>query len=109
MNQSLSIVLPVHNVEATLARQVQDLLDTLTDWRARFEIVIVDDGSTDQTPECARDLAREFPQLRVLRHSRRLGSGAAIHAGLKHSLGDVVCVHDATAETRGIPRALTST
>ena len=69
--QTLSVVLTVHNAEKTLADQVSKTLDILTDLSARFELLIVDDGSTDQTEEVAHELARHFPQLRVARHARR--------------------------------------
>ena len=106
MNETLSVVLPVHNAEATLAGQVRDLLETLADSRSRFEIVIVDDGSTDDTPECAGDLARQFPQLRVLRNRRRQGKYSAIRQGLRLTNGRIVIVHDDSAPIHGIPRQL---
>lgn len=93
MNQTLSVVLPVYNAQATLSRQVAELLDVLTDWQNRFEILIVDDGSTDHTEECARDLAREYPQLRVVRQQRREGRLSAIRTGKRQSRGQVVYVH----------------
>lgn len=106
MNQTLSVVLPVHNAETTLTRQVRDLLELLADWQTRFEILIVDDGSTDQTPECAQELAREYPQLRLLRNGRRQGKYSAIRRGLRSSQGEVVLVHDDSSPVHGIPREL---
>lgn len=97
MNQSLSVVLPVHNAESTLARQVAQLLEILPDLTPRFEVVIVDDGSTDHTEESAHELAREYPQLRVVRHAERLGVPAVLETGMQHAAGDVVFVHDDTA------------
>lgn len=106
LNQTLSVVLPVHNAAATLSRQVRDLLDLLSDWEARFEILIIDDGSTDATSECAEDLAREYPQLRLLSSGRRQGKYSAIRRGLHVSRGEVVLVHDDTSPLQGIPRDL---
>lgn len=94
MDQSLSVVLPVHNAQSTLAAQVQQLLDVLPDLTSRFEVLIVDDGSTDHTQEVATDLAVEFPQVRILRTAGRHGTPAAVQMGLQRTLGDIVFVQD---------------
>ena len=98
MDPSLSVVLPVHNAESTILRAIDELLEVLPDIAARFEILIVDDGSTDQTEEIAHDLARRFPQLRVARHQRRRGAAAAVQTAMARTTGDVVFVHDEATE-----------
>ena len=60
---SLSIVLPVHNAEKTLAVKVAQLLDILPDLTTSFEILVINDGSTDHTDEVAYEIAREYPHL----------------------------------------------
>lgn len=90
---SLSVVLPVHNAERTLTQHVSHLLDLLPDLAARFEVLIVDDGSTDHTEEVALDLAQQYPQVKVVRHPRRLGIEAAAQTGAARTLGDMVIVH----------------
>ena len=94
LDHSLSVVLPVHNAESTLARQVAELLDVLPELTSSFEVLIVDDGSTDQTEESAQELAREYPQLRVIRHAQRRGIPAVVQTGMEETSGDVVFVHD---------------
>lgn len=96
MNDSLSIILPVRNAEAHLAEQVADLLDVLPDLTSRFEILIIDDASIDQTPEIATDMARRFPQVRLLRQSGCYGQEAAIKMGLSRALGQTLLVHDSS-------------
>jgi len=91
---SLSVVLPVHNAETTLTHNVYELLDVLPEIATRFEILIVDDGSTDHTEEIAHELARCYPQVRTVRHARRRGANAAIQTGMAHTTGDIVFVHD---------------
>jgi glycosyltransferase involved in cell wall biosynthesis len=91
---SLSVVLPVHNAESSLTHNVYELLDVLPEIAARFEILIVDDGSLDHTEEIAHELSRCFPQVRVVRHARRRGAAAALQTGMTRSTGDVVFVHD---------------
>lgn len=94
MEQSISVVLPVHNAEGTLARSVADVLEVLPDLTNRFEVLIVDDGSTDLTAESADELARRFPQLKVVRHATQQGIPAVVKTGLKQAHGDLVVVQD---------------
>jgi len=97
VNDSLSIIVPVRDAEATLSEQVHHLLDLLPDLTSRFEIVVVDDGSTDHTLEIARDLTRKYPQLRLLHHPESRGRAAAIKTGLARAQGQTVLVQEDTA------------
>ena len=98
MNPSLSIILPVYNAEGTLASQIGQLLDVLPDLTARFEILVVDDGSTDHTDEIAHDLRQQYPQLKIARHAWQRGMAAAVQTGLARSCGDIVFVQEEQAE-----------
>jgi glycosyltransferase involved in cell wall biosynthesis len=97
VNDSLSLVLPVRNVEGTLAQRVGRLLDLLPDLTSRFEIVVVDDGSIDHTADVAGELARQYPQLRLIRYDRPRGLDAAAHAGLQSARGATVLVQEDSA------------
>ena len=91
----LSIVVPMFNEEAVLPllvgrlRPVADGLDTA------YEVLAVDDGSTDSTPILLQRLTREWPQLRVVRLRANAGHQAAISAGLARSRGGYVVTLDA--------------
>lgn len=87
MNDTLSVILPVLNAEATLAGQIGRLLDTLPDLSPRFEVIVVDDGSSDHTADVAQDLAREYPQIKLARHARTLGIAPAIETGKRLASG----------------------
>ena len=100
MELSLSIVLPVHNAQCTLARDVHLLLDLLPDITPHFEILVVDDASTDQTEEIAHELALEFPQLRVTRHQQRQDQTSAVQTAVTQTTGNVVFVQDEGTEIR---------
>lgn len=100
VEQSLSVVLPVYNAENTLSRQITKLLEVLPDITSDFEILVVDDGSTDQTEEVAFELSKYFPQLNVTRHNCRRGTDAAVQTGMMKTRGDVVFVQDEKAHIR---------
>src|SRR5690606_23381519 len=59
------------------------------------EVIIVDDGSTDRTVEFAKELEREYPQIRLIESERNEGKGKAVHKGLMAAKGDVVFILDA--------------
>ena len=90
----LSVVVPVYNEEATLAEIVRRLLTV----PHLLEIIIVDDCSTDQTPQIARQLAETYPQVRVARQRRNSGKTAALKTGLTLTTGSVVIIQDADLE-----------
>ena len=94
LDQSLSALLPVRNVESTLATVVSETLEVLSELTDRFELIVVDDCSHDATIEVADELAACYPQLRVVRHSRPLGRSAAMRTALECSKGDVIFAQD---------------
>ena len=91
--KSLSVVVPVHNAERNLTQRIGRLLEVLPDLVAKFEVLIVDDGSTDQTMEVASELSQQYPQVRVARHAKQRGIEASAQTGAAHTTGDVVIVH----------------
>lgn len=95
MDKSLSLIMPVHNAQQWLASDVERLLDVLPELTQRFELIIVDDGSTDHTEEVAHELTSRYPQVRLCRQARCRGIASAIDVGSCHADGDVVLIHDA--------------
>jgi len=90
----LSVLLPVRDAQATLASTVGEILEILPELTPCFELIVVDDGSTDATLEVADDLAARYPQIRAVRHAEPLGRPASVQTGLRHSSGDVVFLRD---------------
>ena len=90
MERSLTVLLPIHDAAKTLSSTVQQLLDVLPELTRQFEVLIVDDGSTEATTEAAHDLSRDFPQVRVVRQGSLTSREAAIRTGLARSNGEVV-------------------
>jgi glycosyltransferase involved in cell wall biosynthesis len=91
---SLSVLLPVKNAQATLAATVQEILDVAADLSEQFELLIIDDGSADATSEIATELTRSYPQVRAVCQGRSIGRQAAIHFGLKQTRGEMVLLHE---------------
>ena len=94
MQRSLSVLLPVKNAQSTLNNAVHEILDVMTDSGDRFEVLIIDDGSTDATSEVAHELTRHYPQIRLVRHGKSRGRDAAIRTGLDRSQGEVVMLRN---------------
>jgi glycosyltransferase involved in cell wall biosynthesis len=84
----------VHNGQASIAERVDELLEVVAELTDQFEVVIIDDGSSDATIEVATELSGQYPQVGVLRHGKALGPVAAIRSGLKRSCGEVVLIVD---------------
>ena len=99
LNRSLTVLLPVHDAQSTLPATVIEILEMAADLSERFELLIIDDGSSDSTSEIAHDLSRHYPQIRTLRHNKPLGAEAALRSGLAQSRGDVVLVRDGNHPT----------
>jgi Glycosyl transferase family 2 len=94
LNRSLSVLLPVHNAQATLESDVGRMLDLLPDLTHQFDVLIIDDGSTDATCEVADELATQYPQVKLLHRPRRRGVEAALSDGLARTESHVVLAHD---------------
>jgi len=94
MKKSLSIVMPIHNAQSTLTQEVERLLDMISDMGIDFELLIVDDGSTDGTEEVLYELCCQYPQVRSRRYTPKQGKATAIDLGLAASLGEVVMIQD---------------
>lgn len=97
MEHSLSIILPVYNAEEVIAGRISQLLEVLPDLTSRFEIWVVDDGSTDHTEEIVYDLRSVYPQLRLARHPWQRGMTAAVQTGMARAIGDIIFVQEEEA------------
>ena len=97
----LSVIMPAYNEQATLEQATMDVRAALRELGREFEILIVDDGSSDRTAEIAADLERRCREVRSIRHPRNLGSGHAILTGVRNSRNDVICFHAADNQLKG--------
>jgi len=91
----ISIVVPCFNEEEVLRSTNRRLIGVLEQLSLKFEILYVDDGSTDATGEILRELQALDERIRVIRFSRNFGHQMAITAGLEHAAGEAVAIIDA--------------
>ena len=91
----ISIVIPLLNEEESLAELYQWLIKVLTINRFSYEIIFVDDGSTDGSWRMIMQLAEKDAQVRGIRFLRNYGKSQALHAGFKAAEGEVVITMDA--------------
>lgn len=91
----LSVVIPMFNEEEALPALVARLRPVLDATGVAYEVLTVDDGSTDRTAEQLEDLRGTWPQLRVLRLRRNSGHQAALTVGLHHARGHYAASLDA--------------
>lgn len=91
----LSVVVPVYNEEETIPHLYQRLTTELEHLGLPYEIIAVDDGSSDRSFALLRDLARADRRLRVVRFRRNFGQTAAFSAGFDRAQGEVVVTIDA--------------
>ena len=89
----VTVLVPAHDEQAILSHTLDHLLTRLT--YDRYEVLVVDDGSTDETPHIVAELERRHPRLRALRVDDHRGKAHALNQGLRQARGDFVLVNDA--------------
>ena len=90
----LSVIIPAFNEKDTVETLIGRVLATPHE----KEIIVVDDGSTDGTREILDRLARDHAEIRVIKHEKNGGKGAALATGFREFTGDVVLIQDADLE-----------
>jgi glycosyltransferase involved in cell wall biosynthesis len=102
----LSVVIPVRNEAASLEELHRELTQTLGAWGRSYEIIAIDDGSTDESYRILERLHSIDPRLRVIRFRRNFGQTAAFAAGFAHARGRVIVTSDGDLQNdpRDIPK-----
>lgn len=95
---SVSVVIPAHNEEASIAGVLEEAVGSLPLVAGDFEIIVADDGSVDRTVAVARMLAADDPRVRVVSAPRRRGKGHAFRLGLEAARMDWVALLDADGQ-----------
>lgn len=90
----LSIVVPLYNESASVAPLCEAIVRAVAPMEEAFEVLLVDDGSTDDTFEKARTVASRDDRFNVIKLRKNFGQTAALHAGFDHAEGDVIVTMD---------------
>lgn len=96
----LSIVLPAYNESENLPNVLRGLKSTLNQVQLLAEIIVVDNGSTDHTPEILSNLKKDIAELKTLKIEKNIGCGNGIIKGLELAQGDILCFMDADGQVR---------
>jgi glycosyltransferase involved in cell wall biosynthesis len=104
----LSVISPVFNEEGNLRKLHSELNETLEELGIDYELIFVDDGSTDGSYSVLKELALSHERTKLVKLKRNYGQTLAIQAGIDHSSGDVIVVIDADLQNdpKDIPRLL---
>jgi dolichol-phosphate mannosyltransferase len=95
---SLSLVIPAYNEAAGIRRAVEEAERALAQLANRYEILVVDDGSRDETAQVVAEMVRARPRLRLLRHAVNQGYGAALRTGFEAARGERIAFTDADCQ-----------
>lgn len=94
LNETLSILIPVYNEEGNLSLLYEKLVAALKKVGRPYEVIFVDDGSSDGTMEILLDLREKNPNVKIISFSRNFGQTAALSAGIDSSKGDIIIPMD---------------
>ncbi len=97
MNPSLSVVIPAHNEEDCIKNTLEDLCHTLGKESIDFEVIVVNDHSTDTTGSILNRISQENPRVKIFDNTEPNGYGFTVRTGFRHCQGDWVAVMMADA------------
>lgn len=92
--KSISVTMPAYNEAENIADMVEDVIKVISELTYDYEVIVVDDGSTDGTAEVVKSIAKKYPQLRLIQHPVNQGYGAAVFDGLTNATKELVFFTD---------------
>jgi len=94
----ITIFFPVYNDENTIANMTEKCIHVLTEVASNYEVIIINDGSPDNSGAVADEMANKYEYVRVIHHPKNKGYGAAIKSGLENAQYEWVCFTDGDDE-----------
>ena len=94
MKKSLSIILPAYNEAENIKKAIDDCFDYLNTLNCRYEVIVIDDGSTDNTGKILVDMTEKHSNLRIITHAKNEGYGIALRDGFKAAQSELVFFTD---------------
>jgi len=103
-NETISVVIPVYNEEDVIESTIYEIKEVMNKTRHKYEIIVVNDGSDDKTPE----IIKQIKGISIINHPCNRGYGAALKTGIKHANWEWILITDAdgTYPTKDIPRLM---
>jgi len=95
MHPCLSIVIPLYNEDESLPELVEWIARVCSEHNYSYEVIMIDDGSTDNSWNVVKELMKQYPAIRGIRFQRNYGKSPALYMGFKAAMGDVVITMDA--------------
>src|SRR4030088_1607228 len=95
----LSVFFPAYNDSGTIASMVIRAVQAASKLTADYEVIVVDDGSSDATAAVADELARTYPNVRVVHHPRNRGYGGALQTGFRSATKELIFYTDGDAQS----------
>jgi glycosyltransferase involved in cell wall biosynthesis len=96
--RDLSVVFPAFNEEGNIRRTVETAIKVLPKVATRWEIIVVDDGSSDGTALICEELKAQYPEVEVIRHGQNRGYGAALKSGIISAKYDLIFFSDSDGQ-----------
>ena len=94
INQLISIIIPVFNESESIVFLIDEVISVMTDNKINFELIVVNDGSKDDTHQVLKKLTLKITELSVICLRKNYGQTAAMAAGFDNSKGDIVITLD---------------
>src|SRR5712671_1525683 len=96
--RGLSVFFPAYNDSGTIASMVIRAVKAASELTSDFEVIVVNDGSSDATAEIADELARKYPNVRVIHHPSNRGYGGALQTGFRSATKELIFYTDGDAQ-----------
>ena len=92
---AISVIVPMYNEEGNVKNTITRVASILNEMGESWELIVVNDGSTDSTPALVEKLTQKYLNLRLFHHHKNLGPGRALRTGFKNAEGDIIVTIDA--------------